>query len=172
MNAAADGGVNRRGIRRVWLGLGLAALLGLPALSWWKQAARDSPGRSPSKAAAEDRQTAPRATATVPAQTEAPRRQPAPDAEPRLAAEPQPPAAPPSADEEAPRPPSRAPTAEDTLQGQRAALDLLERSLVRLQAEGQRAGISRTPEEARRDEVRLERLRKRRDLLRQQLEGP
>lgn len=172
MNGTAAGGVNRRGIRRVWLGLGLAVLLGLAALSGWKQAARDIAGRPPSKAPAEDGQTARRATAMVPAQTEAPLRQPAPDAAPRLAAEPLPPAAPPSADEEVPRPPRRAPTAEDTLQSQRAALDLLERSLVRLQAEGQRAGGSRTPEETRRDEVRLERLRKRRDLLRQQLEGP
>lgn len=79
---------------------------------------------------------------------------------------------PPVAGEEVPRPLQREPSAEEARQMQRSALDLLDRSLARLEAERARAGQAQSPEEARRDEVRIARLRQRRAALRAQLEAP
>lgn len=79
---------------------------------------------------------------------------------------------PPAAGEEVPRPLQHEPSAAETRQMQRSALDLLDRSLARLEAERARAGQAQSPEEARRDEERIARLRKRRAALREQLEAP
>lgn len=79
---------------------------------------------------------------------------------------------PPVAGEEVPRPLQREPSAEEARQTQRAALDLIDRSLARFEAERARAGQAQSPEEARRDEVRIARLRQRRAALRAQLEAP
>lgn len=79
---------------------------------------------------------------------------------------------PPVAGEEVPRPLQREPSAEEARQTQRAALDLIDRSLARFEAERARAGQAQSPDEARRDEVRIARLRQRRAALRAQLEAP
>lgn len=79
---------------------------------------------------------------------------------------------PPAAGEEVPRPLQHEPSAEEARQTQRSALDLIDRSLARFEAERARAGQAQSPEEARRDEVRIARLRQRRAALRAQLEAP
>lgn len=162
----------RTGRLRGWLGL-TALALGI-AGAWHLRERRDLSAR----AQATDRE--PAVSPSAP-QAAPPPMQPAPQTSPAPTAAASPDTAlpqdvasmpPPSPDQVMPRPTQRKSTPAEELQTQRDALSLLNRSLARLESERQRAGSAQEPELARRDAVRIERLRKRRDTLQRQLETP
>lgn len=75
---------------------------------------------------------------------------------------------PPSPDQIRPRPEQRAPTPEEQKQTQQAATRLIESSILRLDLERGRAERAGDPETARRNQIRVERLRRRLALLKQE----
>jgi hypothetical protein len=75
---------------------------------------------------------------------------------------------PPSPDQIRPRPEQRAPTPEEQRQTQQAAVRLIENSILRLEFERGRAERSGDSETARRNVIRVDRLRKRLALLKQE----
>lgn len=75
---------------------------------------------------------------------------------------------PPSPDQIKPRPEQRAPTPAEQLQTQQAAVALVESSITRLESEGRRAEQAGDTETARRNQIRVERLRKRLGILKQE----
>lgn len=77
---------------------------------------------------------------------------------------------PPPEDEIALRPEREAATAEDRRATQQAALELVDRSIERLEAEGRQAEAAGDTRAAERNRVRVERLRQRRDALAAELE--
>lgn len=75
---------------------------------------------------------------------------------------------PPSPDQIRPRPEQRAPTPDEQKQTQQAATRLIENSILRLEFERGRAERAGDSETARRNQIRVERLRKRLALLKQE----
>lgn len=75
---------------------------------------------------------------------------------------------PPSPDQIKPRPEPRPSTPEEQRQTQQAATKLIQDSILRLEFEGGRAERAGDPETARRNRIRVERLRKRLALLKQE----
>ncbi|MFO0579446.1 MAG: hypothetical protein U1A78_36060 [Polyangia bacterium] len=79
---------------------------------------------------------------------------------------------PPSEDQIRPRPEQRAPTADEQRQTRQAAIRLVETSITRLADEGRRAEQAGDSETARRNQLRVERLRKRLTQLQQEAAAP
>lgn len=79
---------------------------------------------------------------------------------------------PPSPDQIRPRPEQRAPTAEEQRETRQAAIRLIETSITRLADEGRRAAQAGDSETARRNQLRVERLRKRLTQLQQEAAAP
>lgn len=79
---------------------------------------------------------------------------------------------PPSPDQIRPRPEQRAPTAEEQRETRQAAIRLVETSITRLADEGRRAEQAGDAETSRRNQLRVERLRKRLAQLQQEAAAP
>jgi hypothetical protein len=108
---------------------------------------------------------APTPAATAPAPAPAPAKEPSPPAGSEADPYGMPP---PSQDQIRPRPEQRAPTPEEQKQTQQAATRLIENSILRLEFERGRAERAGDSETARRNQIRVERLRKRLALLKQE----
>jgi hypothetical protein len=78
----------------------------------------------------------------------------------------------PTPDQIKPRPERKPATPAELRAQKQASLDLIERSIARLENERQSADRAGDGETARLDQIRIQRLRKRGEALRQELEGP